>query len=193
MRNIGLQALLKRPFFTGRDAKELGIKPSRLTYYVNKGVLERVSRGVYRNPNAVNDAPFEWQDLLEEAQAVPNGTICLISALNYYGMTVEVQRKFWIAIPHAAGALKRPKAKIIRMRNIELGRIPFRIGPYRTFIFDRERCVIDAFRYLPRESAVRILREYLKPTKERKPDLPKLGKYAEALRVDITPYIEALT
>jgi predicted transcriptional regulator of viral defense system len=193
MKNTGLQALLQKPFFTGRDAKEHGIASSRLTYYVNKGVLERVARGVYRNPNAINKAPVEWQDLLEEAQAIPNGTICLISALNYYGMTVEVQRKFWIAIPHAAGALKRPNAKIIRMRNFNLGRVPLRLGPYRTFIFDRERCVIDAFRYLPRESAVRILKEYLKSTQEQKPNLPKLGKYAEALHVKITPYIEALT
>ena len=193
MKNAGLKALLDKPFFTGREAKEHGIESNRLTYYVNKGVLERVSRGVYRNPNAVNDAPFEWQDLLEEAQAIPDGTICLISALNYYGMTVEVQRKFWIAIPHSAGALKRPNAKIIRMRNFDLGRVPLRIGPYRTFIFDQERCVIDAFRYLPRESAVRILREYLKSSKDRKPDLPKLGKYADELCVKITPYLEALT
>lgn len=193
MRNAGLQALLRKPFFTGRDAKDHGIHSSRLTYYVNKGVLERVARGVYRNPQVANDAPMEWQDLLEEAQAIPDGTICLISALNYYGMTVEVQRKFWIAIPHSAGALKRSKAKIIRMRNFDLGRASLHLGPYRTFIFDQERCVIDAFRYLSRESAVRILKEYLMRTKERKPDLPKLGKYAEALRVDIAPYIEALT
>jgi len=193
MKHPRLQALLKKPFFTGREAKDYGINSSRLTYYVKKGVLERVSRGVYRNPRAENDAPYEWQDLLEASQSIPDGTICLISALNYYGMTVEVQRKFWIAIPHSAGALKRSNAKIIRMRNLDLGRLPLKLGPYRTFIFDRERCVIDAFRYLPRESAVRILREYLKTTKERKPDLPKLGKYGKALRVEISPYIEALT
>lgn len=193
MKHPGLQNLLKKPFFTGREAKDCGINSSRLTYYVKKGVIERVSRGVYRNPHVKNDAPLEWQDLLEAAQSIPDGTICLVSALNYYGMTVEIQRKFWIAIPHSAGALKRPNAKILRMRNLKLGRVSLKLGPYRTFIFDRERCVIDAFRYLSRESAIRILKEYLKPTKERKPDLPKLGRYGKALRVEISPYLEALT
>jgi predicted transcriptional regulator of viral defense system len=193
MKQSGLKALLEKPYFTGREAKEYGINSNRLTYYVKKGVLERIARGVYRNPSIENDAPMEWQDLLETAQSIPEGTICLISALNYYEMTQEVQRKFWVAIPHSAGALKRANTKIIRMRNLKLGRLPLKLGPYRTFIFNRERCVIDAFRYLARESAVRILREYLKTTKERKPDLPKLGRYGKELRVDITPYLEALT
>ncbi len=193
MKHPRFKELLRRPFFTGRDAKEYGINSNRLTYYVKKGVLERVARGVYRNPKAKNEAPFEWQDILETAQSIPDGTICLVSALNYYEMTQEIQRKFWIAIPHSAGALKRPGTKIIRMRNLKLGRRPFKIGPYRTFIFDRERCVVDSFRYLSRESAVRILREYLKTTKDRKPDLRKLSRYAKILHVDITPYIEALT
>jgi predicted transcriptional regulator of viral defense system len=193
VRNSGFKKLLSRPFFTGRDAKEQGIDPHLLSYYVNKGVLERVAKGVYRNPKVANDAPFEWQDLLETAQSIPEGTICVVSALNYYALTQEIQRKFWIAIPHSAGALKRPKTKIVRMRNLKLGRLPLKVGPYRTFIFDRERSVVDAFRYLSKESALRILKEYLKPTKEHKPDLPKLARYAKALRVEITPYIEALT
>lgn len=193
MKNPNLAALFKKPLFTGREAKEQGINSNRLSYYVNKGIIERIARGVYRNPNAENKAPMEWQDLLEMAQSLPNGTICLISALNYYELTQEIQRKFWIAIPHSAGAIKRPNTKIIRMRNLEVGRCRLKIGPYQTFIFDRERCVIDAFRYLSRESAVRIFREYLKAAKKQKPNFTKLGKYAKALRVDITPYIEALT
>lgn len=193
MKNLKLATLFKRSIFTGKDAKELGINSNRLSYYVKKGVIERIARGIYRNPNVENKAPIEWQDLLEMSQSIPDGTICLISALNYYEMTQEVQRKFWIAIPHSAGAIKRPNTKILRMRNLKLGRCSLKIGPYQTFIFDRERCVIDAFRYLHRESAIRILREYLKISKNKKPNIVKLAKYAKELRVDITPYLEALT
>jgi Transcriptional regulator, AbiEi antitoxin len=189
----GFKKLLLKPSFTGKDAKAHGIDPHALSYYVNKGVLERVARGVYRNPNVENDAPFEWQDLLETAQSIPEGTICGISALSYYELTQEIQRKFWIAVPFHAGIARRPKTKILRTRNLSLGRVPLKVDQYQTFIFDRERCVVDAFRYLSKESALRTLKEYLRPTKDRKPDLPKLGRYARALRVNISPYLEALT
>jgi predicted transcriptional regulator of viral defense system len=193
MRHSALQALLKRPSFTGKDAKKCGMDPHLLPYYVKKGILQRIARGIYRNPNVENLAPFEWQDLLDTAQSIPGGIICLVSALIYYGLTQEVQRQFWIAVPHASKAPKRPKTKIIRMRNATLGRKPLILGEYCTFIFDRERCIVDAFRYLSKETALRSLREYLKSTEQNKPDLSKLARYAKALRVDIIPYIEALT
>lgn len=190
----GFKRLLQQPSFTTKDARENGIDPHVLPYYVKTGVLERVTRGVYRNPSITSkDVPLEWQDLLETAQSISEGTICGVSALNYYGLTTEFPREFWIAVPHASGTPKRSKTKIIRMRNTQLGRVPLKVGPYQTFIFDRERCVVQAFRQLSIESAVNTLKEYLKMTKDHKPDIAKLGKYARALRTNISPYLVALT
>lgn len=39
----------------------------------------------------------------------------------------------------------------------------------------------------------RMLQAYLKPSPEHRPDLPKLSKYAKVLRINITPYIMAIT
>jgi predicted transcriptional regulator of viral defense system len=191
--NKAFNKLLKRPSFTCKEAKALGIKANSLAYYSKTGVIERISHGVYRNPKIENSAPIEWQDLLETAKSIPNGTICLISALSYYGLTQEIQRKYWIAVPHEGGLIKRPKTKIIRTRNFKLGRLPFKLGEYKTYIFDRERCVVDAFKKLSKESAMYSLKSYLKRTNEHRPDLSKLARYAKELRVDIIPYLEALT
>lgn len=188
-----LNKLLKRSTFTTRDATALGMSSSALAYYVKLGVVERISRGVYRNFQIKSSAPFEWQDLLEIAQSIPNGTICLISALVYYELTLEIQRQFWVAIPHEVRNIKRAQTRIIRTRNFKLGRISLKIGEYSTFIFDKERCVVDAFKYLSKESAMYSLKTYLKRTKDHKPDLSKLARYSKELRVDITPYLEALT
>lgn len=188
-----LKKLFKKPTFTTREAKAIGISAASLAYYAKIGVLERVSHGVYRNPQLESSAPFEWQDLLETAQSIPDGTICLISALSYYGLSQEIQRQYWIAIPHEMGLLKRPRTKIIRTRNFKLGRKQLKLGEYKTYIYDKERCVVDAFKKLSKESAMYSLKAYLKRTEEHKPDLPKLARYAKELRVDITPYIEALT
>ena len=191
--NKALNKLLKRPFFTSKEAKALGISVASLSYYAKIGTIERVSHGVYRNPKFESSAPFEWQDLLEMAQTIPNGTICLISALSYYGLTQEIQRQYWIAVPHKVGLIKRPKTKIIRMRNVKLGAVKMKIGEYKVNIFDQERCVVDAFRFLSKESAIHSLKSYLKRTDTHKPDLSKLARYARELRVDIQSYIEALT
>lgn len=188
-----LNKLLKRSTFTTKDATALGMSSSALAYYAKLGVIERISRGVYRNPQIKSSAPFEWQDLLEMVQSIPNGTICLISALAYYELTLEIQREFWVAIPHEVRNIKRAKTRIIRTRNFKLGRVPLKIGDYNTFIFDKERCVLDAFKKFGRETGMDSLKAYLRRTKEHKPDLPKLARYAKDLRVNITPYIEALT
>lgn len=192
-KNKTFDKFLKRPSFTSKEARAVGIKANSLAYYAKIGVIERVSHGVYRNPKIKNSAPFEWQDLLETAQSIPNGTICLISALAYYGLTQEIQREYWIAIPHETRSIKRPKTKIIRTRNFKLGRVKFKLGEYKTYIFNKERCVVDAFKKLSKESAMYSLKSYLKRTNEHKPDLPKLARYAKELRIDIIPYIEALT
>lgn len=193
MNRNNLKKILKIPSFTAADAASKGISSSLLAYYIKKGQIERVARGVYRNPHLENSAPFEWQDLLEMAQSIPEGTICLVSALVYYELTQEIQRQFWIAIPHSSKRVKRPLTKIVRMRNTTLGRVPLKVGGYKTFIFDRERSVVDAFRYLSKETAMNSLRAYLTTTEQHKPNLSKLARYAKALRVSITPYLEALT
>lgn len=187
------EKLFKKPAFSTKDAKAVGISAASLSYYSKMGFIERVSHGVYRNPNFESSAPFEWQDLLETAQSIPEGTICLISALAYYGLTQEIQRQYWIAVPHEMGLIKRPKTKLIRTRNFKLGRQQLKLGEYKTFIYDKERCVVDAFKKLSKESAMYSLKAYLKRTDEHKPDVSKLVKYAKELRVDLLPYIEALT
>ncbi len=187
-----LSKLLKKPSFTSKQAKTYGIQANSLAYYAKKGLLERVSHGVYRSLKVKSSALFEWQDLFETASAIPNGTICLISALSYYELTQEIQRQYWIALPHESGLIKKTNTKIIRTRNFKLGRIPLKLGEYKTYIFDKERCVVDAFKKLSKESAMYSLKSYLKRTDEHKPDLPKLARYAKQLRVNILPYLEAL-
>jgi hypothetical protein len=106
--------------------------------------------------------------------------------------TDQVMREIWIAVPHKFYPPKRPNTRIVRIRNIDLGKIPVTLGEYHVQIFDREHCVIDAFRYLSKEIAIKALQRYFQSTNY-KPNPTKLGVYAKALRVNITPYILAYT
>jgi predicted transcriptional regulator of viral defense system len=187
------QELNKKSVFTSVDGHSAGIPSRMLSYFCSKGRIERVSRGIYKIKDIEFDQDFEWEDLALTAMSIPNGTICLISALCYYELTDEIMREFWIAVPHSTTSPERENARIVRMRNTTLGQIIVKIGHDDLKIFDRERTVIDAFRYLDKEIALKALQAYLKTTKENKPDLNKLRKYAKVLRVDLTPYIMALT
>jgi predicted transcriptional regulator of viral defense system len=162
-----------------------------LAYLCSQGEIERVSRGVYRVKNIDFDQDFVWEELTLTALSIFNGTICLISALCYYDMTDEIMREFWIAIPHSTTAPKRDDTRIIRMRNTTLGRTHVIIGGQRVKIFDRERTVIDAFRYLDKETALKALQTYLQIDKRTKPDIGKLLKYAKKFRINLLPYIQA--
>ena len=96
-----------------------------------------------------------FEDLFQSALAISNGVICLISALSYYDLTDEIPREHWIAIPNSQKVKKMPNVRFVRMRNVTLGETIIKVGQYRVKIFDRERCIIDVFRYLSKEIAIR--------------------------------------
>ncbi len=187
-----LKLLLKMPLFTVKDAELKGIPRHALAYCVKTGVLERLYPGAYRSVDYEPRVDFPWEHIAWAAASIPEGVICLISALCIYDLTDQIMREAWIAIPNHAYASKRPNTRIIRMRNVDLGKTELILGEYKVKIFDKERCVIDAFRYLSHEISIKALQRYLRD-KNHKPDLKKLQAYAKILRVKLTPYILAYT
>jgi predicted transcriptional regulator of viral defense system len=184
-----LRQLFKRPLFTAEEAAAMGVPSHALTYLVRLGKLERIGRGAYRSADWQSDTNPIEEELGLTASLVRDGVICLISALDLHHLTDQIPRERWIAVPNSRRAPKVEGARVVRMRNIELGRITISIGEYRVDIFDRERTVVDAFRHLEPEIAIKALQAYL----EQGADLPKLRRYAKILRVNLTPYILALT
>ena len=171
----------------------MGIPSRMLAYFCQKGVIERVGRGVYRVIEASSGVDLDFEELVLTVSSIPRGVVCLISALCYYKLTDQIMREYWIAIPNSDKSPKRPHTRIVRMRNMTLGLTVVKMGKYKVKIFDRERTIIDAFRYLSDEVAIKALQAYLKFSSGSKADLPKLSKYAKALRVNIHSYIMALT
>lgn len=187
-----LEPFCKVPFFTTEEAAKQGIPRHALAYLEKRGDLERIYPGAYRFSEYEPVVEFQWENLGLCASSIPESVICLISALVFYDLTDQVMREIWLAVPHKSHPPKRPNARIVRMRNIDLGKTTIALGEYHVQIFDRERCIIDAFRYLSKEIAIKALQRYFQ-SRSAKPDPKKLGAYAKILRVNITPYILSYT
>lgn len=77
------------------EAIQVGV--SRRTLYAMRdgGVLEVLSRGVYRLASLPG---LEQPDLVAVATRVPKGVVCLISALAYHELTTQIPRSINVAV-----------------------------------------------------------------------------------------------
>lgn len=187
-----LTALFNQPSFTSKEAKILGVPASVLSHYVKVGKLKRIRRGVYQSIDYQNPEAFRWADLIETVHSISGGVVCLISALAVYDLTEEIPRQHWIGIRHGTSARSSRQIKIVRFRDLDLGKIEIELEGARIPIFDRERTIIDAFRLLSRETAIKALKSAMAQGGKNRIDLIKLEAYAKKLQFDISPYLMSI-
>ena len=185
-----LKKLAGKASFTTREAQELGLSPRMLSYYVKTGELLRIARGVYCSSKYETKMEnLKWEDMAIAASNIKGGVICLISALNFYELTDEIMKEFWIAVDNNNSKAKFPMCHIVRMRNMDIGVMEIELANIKVKIFDVERTIIDSFRLLDFETAMKALKIYLNG----KPNIKKLSKYATLLRASkVREYIMAL-
>lgn len=188
-----IRRLIMSPSFTSEEAKTLGVSTASLAYYVKIGELERLARGVYKGINAPTINNFQWEDLITAVKQTKNGVVCLVSALALYDLTDELPRQHWIAIPNGTRHRAPRSVRVVRMRNMNLGKSHIKIDNIIIPIFDRERTIIDAFRCLSKEIAIKALKRSLTKSKKEKINLEKLRSYANILRINISTYLMAIT
>ena len=108
-----LLRLARKGLVRARDLDEAGIPRAYLRRLCDRGVLERVDRGLYR----LVDAPVtELHSLAEVAVRVPQATVCLGSALQLHGLTTEAPHAVWVMIGRRARIPKiaYPPIEVVR-------------------------------------------------------------------------------
>lgn len=190
-----LRLARRRQGATARDFVAAGIHRQVLTRLVASGHLERVSRGVYRLPNR---SITEHDGLAIVAAAVPQGTITLLSALQFHQIGTQLPSQVWIALDRRARrpALKYPPLRIVRYSGAALteGIETHRVEGQVVRIYSAAKTIADCFKYRNKvglEVALEALRE---GWRARRFTLNELDRYARVCRVQrvMRPYIEAL-
>jgi predicted transcriptional regulator of viral defense system len=179
-----------------RDFVADGIGPETLARMIREDVVVRRSRGVYQLRAAKMNAAHV---LAEATMVVPKGIICLISALQFHELTLQMPSTVWMAIERTAWRPKidYPRIRFVRFPGSALtdGVSRHRIDGVDVAVTDPARTVVDCFRYRTKvglDVAMEGLREGLR--KQRfTPDT--LGKYAQDSRAwsVMRPYVEAMS
>jgi predicted transcriptional regulator of viral defense system len=170
-----------------------GVTREHFRRLVKKGVLERIHRGFFRLAHL---SLSEHHDLAVAAAAVPEGVVCLLSALAFHEMGTQSPTRVWMFIPQQAATPRRVSLKIIRggLPVLRIGIEHHTIEGASVRITTPARTVVDCFRFRNRLGvgiAVEALRAY---RTERRGSLDELVKLAGQFRMAriMRPYLEAL-
>ncbi len=156
-----------------------------------------MARGLYRLADL---PPLAHPDLVAVAARVPAAVICLISALHYHGLTREIPRAVYVALPQH---IRQPRLAHPPLEVVWLSPEPYEAGIQTVTLdgvdvqmYDPEKTVADSFKFRNKyglDVALDALKAYVgQPAAAR--DLPALLRYARIDRVErvMEPYLEAL-
>jgi len=177
-----------------QEALDLGIHRRTLYAMRDSGLLERLDRGLYRLADL---PPLSEPDIVTVARKVPDGVICLISALHFHDMTTQIPHSVSIAVRRGKEPprLSYPPTKIYAFSSQAFteGIEEHVIDETTVRVYSAEKTIADCFKYR-NKLGMDIIREALQFYREQqKPDRRKLLQYARICRVEkaMRPYLEA--
>ena len=176
------------------EAIALGITRYMLYSLRDKGIIEQVTRGVYR----LAELPaISNPDLVTVSLRYPDAVICLISALSYHGITTQIPHEVYIAVSRDSRMhlLNHPPLRVYKFstNTFQSGIEEHQIDGARVRIYSSEKTLADCFKYR-NKIGIDVVLEALKLYKARKKfNLTELLKYARICRVEkvMKPYLEA--
>jgi predicted transcriptional regulator of viral defense system len=184
---------------------EQGITATTISRMERKGAINQLSRGLYQLPDAPLDANHS---LAEAAKLVPNGVICLDSALAFHELTDRIPASVWVGIGARDWRPKidRPRIQIVRFgpkvfdKGIEthiIEHVPVRI-------YSPAKTVVDLFRHAQRQKvfysstaglteATHGMKEALRLRKATPAEIARYAVEAGIWEKIVQPRLEALT
>lgn len=180
-----------------RDLEEAGF-PTYLLYRLrDRGELIQLAPGLFKHPDSDIS---ERHTYAEAAKRVPRGVVCLVSALAFHDIGVQMPRKVWVAL-NRDEIRTRPRVDEIPMEFVwfsgaafEEGQEVHEVEGVEVRVYSPVKTVADLFKYrnkLGTNIAIEALRE---GWRERRFTMDQLEHYADlcGVRTVMRPYLQAL-
>ncbi len=177
------------------EAASSGIHYATLYWMRDEGLLEQLTRGVYRLAELPGPSKH---DVVTVAARMPSAILCLISALEFHGVGTQIPSAVNIAI----GSKDReplfdyPPVRVYRMsgKALESGVEEHVIDGTRVRVFGMAKTVADCFKFrnkIGQDVALEALQEVVR---SRRATAGQVLEFAEIDRVAriVRPYLEAL-
>ena len=194
-RDLAVSLIERHGIMRLSDLKGRGVNPATLSRLVAEGLLHRPSRGLYE----LADAEIEIShSLAEVAKRIPKGVICLISALQFHEITLQLPRSVWIAIgsKDRKPVIDYPPIRTVRFgeKALTLGVETHTIDSVPVRIFDPAKSIVDCFRFRSTVGLDVALEALRMGWRSRKASPDDIANYAQALRIwsVIRPYLESV-
>lgn len=177
------------------DLDAIGAHRVVLTRMTAKGLLERVGRGIYRLPESPGS---EHESLIAIATKVPQAVFCLMSALQFHGLTTQLPRQLWIAMPRGSHTPKidYPPVKMVQFAGSAYseGVEVFERDQVKLRVYCVAKTVADCFKHR-NKIGLDVALEALKDARaQKKASHDDIWRYARICRVSnvMRPYLEAI-
>ena len=160
-----------------------GLSKSDITNLAENSFIERIKHGYYR----LSESNISEEQIL--STLLPEGIVCVQSALFHYGYSDYTPREWSIAVSRTISRSKLKinevpiKAYYIQNELFEIGKTIYDFNGFKLNIYDRERTICDCFKYknqLDSEIFNKAINAYITDNKK---NLANLSKYAKQLKV----------
>ncbi len=178
-----------------RDLQATGLTRQDLYRLRDRGLLQQVGRGLFRAPEA---PPSPHQALAEVCARVPQGVICLLSALRVHEIGTQLPGEVWVALPRGAW---QPRVNEWAVRFCRFGGAAYSEGIERRFadgveirVYSVAKTVVDCFKYR-NKIGLDVALEALRAARRKKAcTYDQLWACARVCRVRhiMLPYLEAM-
>lgn len=185
-----------RDFVRAKELRNLGISGRSISRATEDGVISREGRGLYM---ASHIEPETYLHLAEIGKRYPDFPVCLLSALSYYEVTVEMPAATWIAISPKSWDPKKTNSQIETVRFREpyysQERTIQKINGVNVQIYSLEKSIADAFRnpkLVDRPVAIEALKTALSEQKSSVSEVYEAAKKYKAIK-QMLPVLEVIT
>ena len=181
--------------FRARDFVVGGYPREYLRRLVARAEVNQIGRGLYNSAGFQGD---EHQTMVEAAQRVPSGVVCLLSALRYHKIGTQSPGDVWLALPRGKNI---PRIRDLPVRlcrfsaaSHEAGIEEHHLSGGAVRIYSPAKTIADCFKFRHKiglDVCVEALGDCLR---QRRATLPELSRFAAVCRVArvLQPYLEAM-
>lgn len=178
-----------------RDLDAHHIPRQYLKLATAQGLVTRVGRGLYTASAAT---PTIHHSIAAASKRVPNGVMCLLSALRFHDLTTQAPFEVWVAIDKKARRprVDYPPLRIVRFsgQSLNYGVLTPTIEGVHVRVFDAAKTVADCFKYRNKiglDVPIEALRDCRRKRKATMDEIWQAAKICRVARI-MQPYLESI-